>query len=370
MIGFGFNEIDPAELFMPDYGSIILELNNEADDIDKLLEGLDYRIIGRTVAEPVISVNGIVMELKSMVEGWMQHLEKIFPTKAAVDYHGMETFSYISDPGCKKSSAALKIARPRVFIPVFPGTNCEYDSARAFERAGAEAEILIVKNLTPECINETIVTMAERIRNSQIIMFPGGFSAGDEPEGSGKFIATVFRNPYIREAVMDLLQNRDGLILGVCNGFQALIKLGLLPYGQIREMDADSPTLTFNSIGRHVSCMVETRIASDKSPWFNNVRPVIYTPLPCHMEREGLSHRKRSSKNWLRTARSRRSMSILRARPHTISDTIRTARCMQSRALQARMAGSSARWDIPRERAATSASMFRETRIKCCLRPV
>jgi phosphoribosylformylglycinamidine synthase len=272
MIGFGFNEIDPAELFMPDYGSIILELNNEADDIDKLLEGLDYRIIGRTVAEPVISVNGIVMELKSMVEGWMQPLEKIFPTKAAVDYHGMETFSYISDPGCKKSSAALKIARPRVFIPVFPGTNCEYDSARAFERAGAEAEILIVKNLTPECINETIVTMAERIRNSQIIMFPGGFSAGDEPEGSGKFIATVFRNPYIREAVMDLLQNRDGLILGVCNGFQALIKLGLLPYGQIREMDADSPTLTFNSIGRHVSCMVETRIASDKSPWFNNVK--------------------------------------------------------------------------------------------------
>ena len=166
-----------------------------------------------------------------------------------------------------------------------PVTNCEYDSAKAFEKAGAIAETFIVRNLTPECINETIVNMAERIRSSQIIMFPGGFSAGDEPEGSGKFIATVFRNPYLTEAVMELLENRDGLILGICNGFQALIKLGLLPYGQIREMAVSSPTLTFNSIGRHVSCMVETRIASDKSPWFNNVRTGdIHTDAVSHGE--------------------------------------------------------------------------------------
>ena len=271
MIGFRFEAIDPEALFMSDYGSMILEISNDAD-ADKLLEGLEYRMIGRTIAEPVISVNGTVMGLDKMVEGWMQPLEKVFPTKAGVDYNGIETFSYVSKQGCKKPSAAVRIARPRVFIPVFPGTNCEYDSAKAFEKAGAIAETFIVRNLTPECINETIVNMAERIRSSQIIMFPGGFSAGDEPEGSGKFIATVFRNPYLTEAVMELLENRDGLILGICNGFQALIKLGLLPYGQIREMAVSSPTLTFNSIGRHVSCMVETRIASDKSPWFNNVR--------------------------------------------------------------------------------------------------
>ncbi len=271
MIGFEFENIDPAELFMPEYGSVILEINAE-DDIDNMLEGLEYSIIGRTTERPAVLVNGTAIELDKMVEGWIQPLEKIFPTKAAVEVQGIETFSFIGKQDFKKSSFSGKITKPRVFIPVFPGTNCEYDSARAFEKAGGAPDVFIVKNLTPECINETIVSMADRIKNSQIIMFPGGFSAGDEPEGSGKFIATVFRNPYIKEAVMELLQKRDGLVLGICNGFQALIKLGLLPYGEIREMDADSPTLTFNSIGRHVSCMVETRIASDKSPWFNNVK--------------------------------------------------------------------------------------------------
>jgi phosphoribosylformylglycinamidine synthase len=271
MTGFEFEDIDPAELFMPEYGSIIIGMSNE-EDVDMLLDGLDYRVIGQTAEKPVISVNGIVMELEKLAEGWMQPLEEIFPTKAPVEGQGIETFSYTSKPGAMRLSSTVKVAKPRVLIPVFPGTNCEYDTAKAFKNAGAEAESFIVRNLTPECINETIVSMAERIRNSQIIMFPGGFSAGDEPEGSGKFIATVFRNPYIKEAVMDLLENRDGLILGICNGFQALIKLGLLPYGEIREIEAGSPTLTFNSIGRHVSCMVETRIVSDKSPWFNNVK--------------------------------------------------------------------------------------------------
>ena len=163
----------------------------------------------------------------------------------------------------------IKVAKPRVFIPVFPGTNCEYDTARAFERAGAQADILVVKNLTASDIEETIEKMEKEIRRSQIIMLPGGFSGGDEPDGSGKFIATTFRNPKIKDAVTDLLQNRDGLMLGICNGFQALIKLGLVPYGEIRDQKENDPTLTFNTIGRHVSQMVYTRVTSVKSPWLS-----------------------------------------------------------------------------------------------------
>ncbi len=161
----------------------------------------------------------------------------------------------------------IKAARPRVFLPAFPGTNSEVDSARAFERAGARTNVLVVRNLTRAGIEETIREMERSIRESQIIMIPGGFSGGDEPEGSGKFIATTFRNPRIAEAVMDLLDNRDGLMLGICNGFQALIKLGLLPYGRITEPSEDAPTLTFNSLGRHASRLVYTRVTSVKSPW-------------------------------------------------------------------------------------------------------
>ena len=161
----------------------------------------------------------------------------------------------------------MSLAAPRVLMPVFPGTNCEYDTLRSFERAGADAKTLVISNLKNSWLEESIDKMAEMIKNSQIIMIPGGFSAGDEPEGSGKFIAAVFRNPKIKEAVTDLLQNRDGLMLGICNGFQALIKLGLVPYGEIRDMEDDSPTLTFNTIGRHISCMADTKIISNKSPW-------------------------------------------------------------------------------------------------------
>ena len=160
-----------------------------------------------------------------------------------------------------------KVARPRVFIPAFPGTNCEVDTARAFEQAGADPHILVVGNLTPAAINETIEKMVEEIKQAQIVMLPGGFSGGDEPEGSGKFIATTFRNPAVAEAVTQLLNCRDGLMLGICNGFQALIKLGLVPYGKIVDIQENDPTLTFNTIGRHISQMAYTRVTSTKSPW-------------------------------------------------------------------------------------------------------
>jgi phosphoribosylformylglycinamidine synthase len=165
----------------------------------------------------------------------------------------------------------IKIARPKVFIPVFPGTNCEYDSARAWQRAGAETETLVVRNLTPSAVEESVEAIVKGIKAANIIMLPGGFSGGDEPDGSGKFIAAMFRNPRIKEEVHKLLFKRDGLMLGICNGFQALIKLGLVPYGEIRDLVDSSPTLTYNNIGRHVSCMVKTKVVSNQSPWFNNV---------------------------------------------------------------------------------------------------
>ena len=167
--------------------------------------------------------------------------------------------------------AKNKVAKPRVFIPAFPGTNCEVDSARAFEKAGADVSVLVVNNLSSAAINETIDKMAKEIEQSQIIMLPGGFSGGDEPEGSGKFIATTFRNPKISEAVQKLLNCRDGLMLGICNGFQALIKLGLVPYGEIKTINENDPTLTFNTIGRHISSMAYTRVTSVKSPWLSSV---------------------------------------------------------------------------------------------------
>jgi phosphoribosylformylglycinamidine synthase len=167
--------------------------------------------------------------------------------------------------------SAAEIARPRALITVFPGTNCEYDSARAFEKAGATAEVLVMRNLSAQDIDGSIAAAVKSINNSQILMIPGGFSAGDEPDGSGKFIAAFFRNPHVKDAVHDLLNKRDGLVLGICNGFQALIKLGLVPYGEIRTITPDDPTLTFNTIGRHISRMVCTRVVSVKSPWLAKV---------------------------------------------------------------------------------------------------
>lgn len=270
MRGFRFTDsMTMEELFTPMYGSIVFELEADAR-VEELLKGLKYMVIGNTCSEPVIIVNGVSITLDKALDSWQKPLENIFPTKTAEIQGKPEDYSF---KGSRPAKTKVPLsAKPRVFIPVFPGTNCEYDSARAFERAGAVADVMVVRNLSSKDIVETIALMKKKIGESQIIMLPGGFSAGDEPDGSGKFIATAFRNPYIKEAVMELLKNRDGLMLGICNGFQALIKLGLVPCGEIRDMHESSPTLTFNSIGRHVSSMVRTRVTSSLSPWLCNAK--------------------------------------------------------------------------------------------------
>ncbi len=266
-IGFTFLKDYKAEkLFSPDYGSIILEIpkNERAKD---LFEGLEYEILGHTTEKPTIAVGDVHIDIDLAIDEWEKPLNEVFPIKK--DIVGEPKKISYSKGNIDKPKHT--IAKPRVFIPVFPGTNCEYDMQKSFDSAGGEVSTFVFKNLTREAIKESIDIMAKEISKSQIIALPGGFSAGDEPDGSGKFIATVFRNPYIQEQVMELIKNRDGLILGICNGFQALIKLGLVPYGEIRELDENSPTLAFNKLGRHVSRMVQTKVVSNLSPWFNNV---------------------------------------------------------------------------------------------------
>lgn len=259
-----FNE---ERLFTPELGSIILEIPEKIKIQDELLE-IKYDIIGKTQEKPLININGTLIKLDEAQYKWEMPLEKVFPSKVAVKDNRAAAVDYNSR---NTHSPSIKLAKPKVFIPVFPGTNCEYDTARAFEKAGAEANIMVFRNLTSGDISESIKRMTDEINNSQIIALPGGFSAGDEPDGSGKFIAAVFRNPRVKEAVTELLNTRDGLILGICNGFQALIKLGLVPYGEIRDMEEDWPTLTYNKIGRHVSAMVRTRVSSTLSPWLRGV---------------------------------------------------------------------------------------------------
>ena len=269
-IGFKFTgHVAQETLFTPDYGSIILEVA-ENTDVEELLAGTGYRELGVTTAGPSIVCGSAVIMLADAEEAYTSPLEKIFPTQ--VKQRSKDKAVFIPYNKGNVIRAQNHWARPKVFIPVFPGTNCEYDSARAWERAGAEAQTLVVRNLTPAAVEETVEAIVKGIRDSQIIMLPGGFSGGDEPDGSGKFIAAMFRNPRIRNEVMKLLNQRDGLMLGICNGFQALIKLGLVPYGDIRDLSKSSPTLTHNNIGRHVSCMVQTRVVSNLSPWFNNVK--------------------------------------------------------------------------------------------------
>jgi phosphoribosylformylglycinamidine synthase len=205
-----------------------------------------------------------------MAEAVQEPLEKVYPIHEQVAQTPIKSSVFTQG---KKKKAGVSVAKPRVFIPVFPGTNTEYDTARAFEVAGAKADVLVIKNLLPEHVQETLATMKAMIDNAQILMLPGGFSAGDEPEGSAKFISAALRAPQIKDAVMNLLNNRDGLALGICNGFQALIKTGLVPYGEIRDAKADSPTLTFNSIGRHQSRIVRTKAVSNLSPWMAEVEP-------------------------------------------------------------------------------------------------
>ena len=266
-IGFKFKtEEDFKTLFAPLAGSLVFEVNAENQSI---FDKIGAVLIGKTINEKEIICNSNHISLAEVKNAMYNTLEPVFPNNAP------DAPAFLFDvPLFNKRSVAspiIKTAKPKVFIPAFPGTNCEIDSARAFIRAGGDPQVLIVKNLTPSDITDTIENMVNLINNSQIIMIPGGFSGGDEPDGSGKFIATTFRNPRISEAVNNLLYKRDGLILGICNGFQALIKLGLLPFGKIKSIGPDDPTLTFNSINRHVSRMVYTRITSVNSPWLSKV---------------------------------------------------------------------------------------------------
>ena len=270
MIGFAFADHIPSEdLFRPDYGSILLELPTDCD-VAAVMGDNGYVVLGHTTIQPVITVNGQTLSLHQAVSAWQQPLNSIFPDR--IEINGQPVLVPDFCGAATRRKQAVTTARPRVLIPVFPGTNCEYDSARAFREAGGDVETLVFRNLTASAVQESLVALAQAIHQAQIVMLPGGFSAGDEPEGSGKFIAAVFRSPQVKDAVDSLLGRRDGLMLGICNGFQALIKLGLVPFGEIRPMEETSPTLTFNVVGRHVSSMVTTRVVSTLSPWLSRTQ--------------------------------------------------------------------------------------------------
>ena len=257
------DSVTADELFAPSYGSFLVELA-PCVELPHASDAVRVDEVGETTEAYEFAACGEVIDLVGLQEAWEGHLESVFPYRAEGD--AVETVSF---DGVAPLVYNGTIARPRVIIPVFPGNNCEYDSARAFEQAGAVAETLIINNLTPDKVAESTEALVKAIENSQIIMIPGGFSGGDEPDGSAKFITAFFRAPAVTEAVRDLLQNRDGLMLGICNGFQALVKLGLVPFGDIRSMDEECPTLTFNTIGRHQSRLVRTRVASNLSPWLS-----------------------------------------------------------------------------------------------------
>ena len=261
------HDLDPRDFFSPAYGDLLVEVKD--GQVGNLVS--TYRVIGEVTDDNTFSYGNARISLDDMLGAWTGTLEKVFRTHAGVDapidadrgiYHADSIYV------CKN-----KIAKPHVFIPVMPGTNCEYDTTKAFENAGATVTATVFRNLTAEDIRESVEEFAKQIANAQIIMFPGGFSAGDEPDGSAKFFATAFQNAKIREEVEKLLNERDGLALGICNGFQALIKLGLVPNGTITGQDADAPTLTFNTIGRHISRMVYTKVVTNKSPWLMNAQP-------------------------------------------------------------------------------------------------
>ncbi|MBE6846797.1 MAG: phosphoribosylformylglycinamidine synthase [Ruminococcus sp.] len=262
-IGFEFTRTLPEQiLFAPYCGSFIIELEGDAK--------ADEEVIGRTAEQYKIFSDSYTISLDTLQKAWEGKLESVFPCRIKTEFATIEAYSHTAE---RRPTPAVKYAKPRVLIPVFPGTNCEYDTAKAFARAGAEPEILVIRNLSASAIEESVEAAVKSISNAQMIMLPGGFSGGDEPDGSGKFITAFFRNPRVAEAVHKLLQQRDGLMLGICNGFQALIKLGLVPFGEIVEMSDNSPTLTFNTIARHQSMMVTTRIASNKSPWLAACKP-------------------------------------------------------------------------------------------------
>ena len=273
--------LDPKDFFAPGFGDLILEV--PAKRVASL--SFDHTVIGSVTADGAFTYGDARITLDDAFQAWKGTLEKVFATVSSENGSDGPT-SWASKPADPKARIEngvyyapniyvcnKRAAKPRVFIPVFPGTNCEYDSTRAFRRAGAQVDVKVFKNLTPEDIRDSVEIFADSIQKAQMIMFPGGFSAGDEPDGSAKFFATAFQNAKIKEAVMKLLNERDGLALGICNGFQALIKLGLVPYGEIVGQREDSPTLTYNTIGRHISKMVYTKVVSNKSPWLQKAEP-------------------------------------------------------------------------------------------------
>ncbi|SHM59338.1 phosphoribosylformylglycinamidine synthase [Anaerosporobacter mobilis DSM 15930] len=256
------DNVKASDYFKPEYGCIIAEVAET--DINKITAV--YEIIGEVTDRAAFVYGDTVIAMEEALSSWSETLEKVFPTKSEGDNGTLETTLYDAKT---IYTAKTKIARPKVFVPVFPGTNCEYDVTKAFERAGADVSTVVFCNLSESDITLSVNAFTEEINKAQIIMFPGGFSAGDEPDGSAKFIASVFRNEAIKEATNNLLKQRDGLVLGICNGFQALIKLGLVPYGEITDITADTPTLTTNRIGRHISKSVYTKVVTNKSPWLS-----------------------------------------------------------------------------------------------------
>ena len=271
-IGIKFNGLSKEELFGLNYGSVIVEVATD-EDLNKAFEGCSYKVIGETIEKPVIISEeyDFTFNIDDLINVYEKKLSTVFKIETEKSQESLPEIKVEEKKIILPSSPSIKTAKPRVIIPVFPGTNCEYDCNRAFTKAGAETTELVFKNYSKSALLESIEALEKQIRESQIIMIPGGFSAGDEPDGSGKFIATIFRNERIKDAVNDLLKNRDGLVLGICNGFQALIKLGLVPYGEIVDIEEDMATLTYNNINRHMSSIIRTKITSNKSPWFNEV---------------------------------------------------------------------------------------------------
>jgi phosphoribosylformylglycinamidine synthase len=273
-LGFQFdNGIKASELFSPDYCGLIIELDKSVGvDADKSILGIgkNCKVLGATIDERKIICCGGEIDVEELYRAWELPLENVFPVNAR--RHG-DANTYIDIHATKSpQKAKVKIKKPRVLIPVFPGTNGEYEAASRFVKAGAECDFFILKNLKPRDIAESIKAMSEKITNAQILMLPGGASAGGEPDGAGKFIAAFFRNTRIKDAVAGFLNNRDGLILGIGDGFHALVKLGLVPYGEIRENHiTDGPALISNTIGRHISRIAYTKIRSVNSPWLSNV---------------------------------------------------------------------------------------------------
>ena len=272
------HDVDPRDFFAPAWGDIVCEV--PADKVGELQ--MSYRVIGEVTDKAAFEYGNVSITLDEALKTWDATLEDVFPTESGVKKEEVKNEVFKAD---NIVICDHKIGTPTVFIPVFPGTNCEYDSAKAFERAGANVITKVFKNMSAEDIRDSVETYRKSIGQAQIVMFPGGFSAGDEPEGSAKFFATAFRNEVLKDEIMKLLNERDGLMLGICNGFQALIKLGLVPEGKIVEQKPDSPTLTYNTIGRHVSKMVNLKVVSNKSPWLAEAKlGGIYTNPVSHGE--------------------------------------------------------------------------------------